>query len=140
MKPFIDAMIQEGSYIMKDACYSDDMVNPTVATCLKGSPWVEKMVIPYLIGELQNSLINIVNDDNFHRAATVYPYHHPELEGTCAIDTKVSCEIKHTSVTENVYNTLNELDTGKQSISAYEMRVKLKSSQSMHIAAGEKNA
>jgi hypothetical protein len=52
MRPFIDVMIQEGSYIMKDACYSDDMINPTVPTCLKGSPWVEKMVIPALIGTL----------------------------------------------------------------------------------------
>jgi hypothetical protein len=113
---------------MKDACYSDNMVNPTVPTCLKGSPWVEKMVIPALIGTLQNSLITVENDDNFHRAATVYPYHHPELEGTCALDTKVPCVIKHTSVTENAYNMLDEMDTGNVAISAYEMRVKLKSS------------
>jgi len=48
--------------------------------------------------------------------------------------------IKHTSVTENAYSMLDEMDTGSVSISAYEMRVKLKSSQSMHIAAGEASA
>ena len=140
MKPFIDAMIQEGSYIMKPACYTGDMVNPTVPTCLKGSPWVEKMVIPYLIGDLQNSLIEIINDDNFHKAATVYPYHHPEFDGTCDVNTTVPCTLNHKSVTENVYSHLNEFDTGKESISAYEMRVKLKSSQFMHQRAGEVDA
>jgi hypothetical protein len=31
-------------------------------------------------------------------------------------------------VTQNVYNPLNEKDTGKQANAAYEMRVKMKSS------------
>jgi len=62
---------------MKPACYADEMVNPVKPTCLKGSPWVQSMAIPLLIGQLQNELITIVNDDNFHPAAELFPYHHP---------------------------------------------------------------
>ena len=140
MRPFVDAMIKEGSYIMKKPCYDDNMINPTLPTCLKGSPWVQEMAIPLLIGQLQNALTSIVNEDNFHSAEEVHPYHHPELEGSCPLDGTTACTIKHLSVTQNAYNHLNELDTGKQPVSAYEMRVKMKSSQYMHQAAGEVDA
>ena len=104
------------------------MVNPTSPTCLKGSPWVSEMALPLLIGQLQNELISVLNDDNFHPAAEIHPYHHPQIEGECAIDTTEACIIKHYSVTQNAYNPLDEKDTGKQAIAAYEMRVKMKSS------------
>lgn len=77
MKPFVEAMIKEGSYIMKNPCNNDDMINPTVPSCLKGSPWIQDMAIPLLIGQLQNELISVVNDDNFHPADEVRHYHHP---------------------------------------------------------------
>lgn len=140
MKPFIDAMIQEGSEALKPPCESGTMINQSVPYCLKGSPWVQEMAIPLLIGQLQNDLISVVNEDNFHRATDLFPYHHPEINGSCAIDTTTACEIKHYSVTQNAYNPLDERDTGKQRISAYEMRTKLKSSQIMHMAAGEADA
>lgn len=140
IRPFLDAMIKEGSSVMKPPCDDSTIVNDSVAYCLKGSPWVQEMAIPLLIGQLQNELISVVNDDNFHRATDLFPYHHPEMNGTCALDTTVPCTINHFSITQNAYNPLDELDTGKQSISAYEMRVKLKSSQSIHIAAGEADA
>jgi len=140
MRPFIDAMIQEGSYIMKPPCNNDDMINPTVPYCLKGSPWIQEMAIPLLIGQLQNELISVINEDNFHPAEEVHPYHHPELEGTCPLDGTTACEIKHFSVTQNAYNHLSEFDTGRQDISAYEMRVKMKSSQIIHQSAGEADA
>jgi len=128
MKPFIEAMIKEGSSVMKPPCNADDMVNPNVPTCIKGSSWINDFAVPLLVGKLQNSLISVINDDNFHPAAAVYPYHHPTLEGTCALNTTTKCSIKHTSVTENAYNILNELDTGIQPVAAYEMRTKMKSS------------
>jgi hypothetical protein len=140
MSPFVEAMLQEGYYELKPACYTSTMVNPDDPKCWTGSPWVQNEVIPAMIGDLGNPLISIKNDDNFHRAATVYPYHHPELQGQCPVKVGEPCEIFHFSVTENVYNKLNELDTGKTAVSAYEMRAKLKSSQSMHIAAGEADA
>lgn len=113
MKPFIEAMLKEGSSVMKPPCNSDDMVNPNSPTCIKGSSWINDFALPMLVGKLQNSLISVINDDNFHPAAEVFPYHHPELVGTCPLSTTTKCSIKHTSVTENVYNILNELDTGR---------------------------
>lgn len=128
MRPFIEAMIKEGSATLKPPCNTDDFINPTVPYCIKGSPWISEMAVTLLVGQMQNSLISVINDDNFHAAATVYPYHHPELDGTCALNTTVQCQIKHFSVTENAYSLLNEMDTGKQAVAAYEMRVKMKSS------------
>ena len=49
---------------MKPACYADEIVNPVKPICLKGSPWLQNMAIPLLIGQLQNELITIFNDDN----------------------------------------------------------------------------
>lgn len=140
MRPFVEAMVKEGSAALKPPCNTDDFINPTVPYCLKGSPWITEMAVTLLVGKMQNALISVINDDNFHAAATVYPYHHPEMDGTCDLNTTVPCQIKHFSVTENAYNMLNELDTGKQAIAAYEMRVKMKSSQIMHQAAGETDA
>ena len=127
MKPFIEAMILEGSEVIKPPCNRDDMINPTIPTCIKGSPWIRDMAVTLLVGKLQNSLISVINDDNFHSAAAVYPYHHPEMDGACDLQTTSPCTIKHISITQNAYSVLNELDTGNQTIAAYEMRVKMKS-------------
>ena len=40
LAPFLEAMFQEGSSVMKDPCYQDDIVNVPTPTCLKGSPWI----------------------------------------------------------------------------------------------------
>lgn len=52
MTPFVDAMVLEGSSIMKDPCYQSDMVNVPTPTCLKGSPWVQDKAFKQLVGDL----------------------------------------------------------------------------------------
>jgi len=69
----------------------------------------------------------------------LFPYHHPELTFNC--DTQSGpCDVTHISVTQNSYEWLNELDLGKTPIAATSMRVKLKSSQIIHIASREPDA
>lgn len=40
MSPFVEAMLQEGYYELKPACYTSTMVNPDDPKCWTGSPWV----------------------------------------------------------------------------------------------------
>jgi len=75
--PFLEAMYQEGSYVMKDPCYQSDIINVPTPTCIKGSPWIEERALKTLIGDLADPQVTLKNNDNFHRASTVYPYHHP---------------------------------------------------------------
>ena len=80
-----------------------------------------------------------MNNDNFHPASEVFPYNHPELNTDCDSQTG-PCTVNHFSVTQNHYDMLNELDLGKTPIAATSMRVKLKSSQSVHKMAREPDA
>ena len=77
LAPFVEAMYQEGSQIMKEPCFQTDIINVPTPYCIKGSPWVEERALKNLVGELSDSNVTLVNNDNFHRASTVYPYHHP---------------------------------------------------------------
>jgi len=132
-------MYWEGSYVMKDACYQSTLINVPTPQCIKGSPWVQERALKTLVGDLADSEITLTNDDNFHRASTVYPYHHPDVQQTCE-GTTGPCEVIHISNTENAYATLNELDLGTTPIAAVDMKVKMKSSQYIHIAAREPDA
>ena len=78
--PFLEAMHQEGSSVMKDPCYQSDIINIETPSCIKGSPWVEDRAFKTLVEgfyPLTDPQVTLVNNDNFHRASTVYPYHHP---------------------------------------------------------------
>ena len=125
--PFLEAMRLEGSSVMKEPCYQNDIINVPTPSCLKGSPWVEERSLKSLVGNLADPQVTLINNDNFHRASTIYPYHHPELSTDCA-DHSGPCSVNHISVTENVYASLNELDLGRTPIGSTSMRTKLKSS------------
>lgn len=83
--------------------------------------------------------MTLVNNDNFHRASTIIPYHHPEQTTDCA-DKSGPCTVNHISCSQNIYDKLNELDLGMTPIASTSMRVKFKSVQSAHIAAREVEA
>ena len=139
LAPFMEAMYQEGSEIMMKPCNQDPMVNVPTPDCIKGSPWIEERALKTLVGDLNDPQVSLVNNDNFHPASEVYPYHHPEVSGDCN-DHSGPCTVNHFSVTQNVYSHLDELDLGKTPIAARSMRVKMKSSQSIHWAARESDA
>lgn len=80
-----------------------------------------------------------MNDDNFHKASELFPFHHPEIDSDC-LDKTGPCSVTHYSVTQNKYDKLNELDLGKTPIASQSMRVKFKSVTSLHVAAREADA
>lgn len=124
---------------MKRPCFQSEIINVPTPDCFKGSPWVEERALKHLVGDLDDPQVTLNNSDNFHRASTVYPYHHPQLESDCD-DHSGPCTINHISVTQNVYDKLNESELNTTPIAATSMRVKLKSSQSVHVAAREPEA
>ena len=76
MQPLIDGMLLEGSYNLKPACYSANLVNPDLPTCLHGSKWVEQAQAG-MAGDLPDKNAKINTMDNFHRVYTVTPVHLP---------------------------------------------------------------
>lgn len=83
MAPWLEAMRQEGSAVMKEPCNQNDIINVETPSCLKGSPWIEERALKTLVGDLADPQVTLSNSDNFHPAAQVYPYHHPELTSDC---------------------------------------------------------
>jgi hypothetical protein len=81
-------------------------------------------------GDLESQNARINSSDNFHRVYSVNPVHLPAILNTCDGKT-VNCTIETLTVTENIYMTLNEFDTGSAEISATELKVKLKSRQAV---------
>jgi len=77
LAPLVMAMEYEGYENLKPPCNTDDLINKASNLCFKGQPWVEEFVLPAWIDINWNPNITVVDNENFHNAATVYPYHHP---------------------------------------------------------------
>jgi hypothetical protein len=69
-------MLLEGSYNLKEPCYSDNLVNPDTPTCLHGSKWAEQAQAG-MAGDLPDKNAKINTMDNFHRVYTITPVHLP---------------------------------------------------------------
>jgi len=102
----------EGYYQTKPACYSSSFISPDDPTCLGGSPWVSNVAVNIMADDktFKNQNVKLTSHDEFHRASTVVPVHHPYIEGECSLTTTKKCDFVHYSVTENVYNSLNDFD------------------------------
>ena len=130
LQPLIDAYILEGSYQFKPPCYDN---SPSPA-CQVGCSWTEiAMTI------MAEPIIAHINDtDGFHPASEIFPaIHHPKINSKCS-SPKSSCVVKLSSVSQNVYDN-DKNDYGLVSNSAREIRAKLKSRQSVLLAAGYNN-
>lgn len=104
MAPFIEAMKDEGYYQLKPPCYSSSMINPDDPKCLSGSPFVSKFAHNLMADDkhFKNPNVKLENFDQFHRASTVVPVHHPVIEGNCTLQ-DTDCTIKTYTITENYY-------------------------------------
>jgi len=78
----------------------------------------------------------MVNDDNFHQASEVFPFHHPDVISTCDPETTVPCQLQHQSITQNYYNDLNERVLKGTEIAAVDVKTKLKSREHAWLQAG----
>jgi predicted esterase len=130
-QPLIDAYSLEGNYYFNPPCND----NPPSAACQLGSPWTVRamtvMADPLDLGHVNDT-------DEFHPAAQVIPtYHHPKIFSKCS-KPDPSCVVKLSSVSENIYKS-DKGDSGLVPNSASEIRAKLKSRQSVLLAAGYSN-
>lgn len=129
-KPIIAAYKMEGFYSFKPPCNS----NPVTTACALGSPWSESA--QQIMGGLTTATVN--DTDAFHPVYQINPVHLPHVNTKCAKPDS-SCVLQTNTVTQNVYEALDSLDTGFVSTSANEMRVKLKSRQAVMVGAGYTN-
>ena len=128
LEPLINAYSSEGSYKFKPPCYE----NPPSPACQIGSLWSK--VAMGALADLKTVQLNDV--DSFHPADEIFPtYHHPKITSQTCPAPNSSCVVNFTSVTDNIYYKDKE-DTGLVPTSACEMRAKLKSRQSVLLAAG----
>ena len=127
VQPLINAYEMEGFYHFKPPCYN----NPATAACTLGSPWVP--TAQSMMADLPEGTVNDANV--FHPVWQINPVHLPHVLQNCSSPSK-DCIVKTTTVTQNVYATLDTLDTAFFPTSATEMRVKMCSRQAMMKAAG----
>ena len=73
-------------------------------------------------GQLDNG-VSLDTSDNFHRVYSVTPVHLPQINNTCV--NKRGCVLHTITVTENIYDILNDFDSGFSPIAASEMKVKM---------------
>lgn len=128
VQPLMTAFEQEGFYSFKPPCYN----NLQTPACTLGSPWVSTTA-QGIMANLPEGKVN--NTDTFHPVWQVNPSHFPHILQNCS-SPSTSCVVKSVTVTQNVYEVLDSLDTAFFPISATEMRVKMSSRQAMMQAAG----
>ena len=147
--PFIEAMLVEGSWHFQPPCNSDrpsphcafypawppqpeDRPPSDETYCVCGSAWVEGVAQAH-IGGLEGYATYVVRDA-FHDVRDTEPYHHAHLWNNCSADSLLdrTCILNITTVTQNVYGQLDELDFGFFPVSANEMKVKMKSRQAIY--------
>lgn len=88
------------------------------------------------MAELKDVKIN--DTDSFHPASEIFPaIHHPKIFSQCSSPDS-SCVVSLSSVSQNIYYE-DKADTGLVPNAACEIRAKLKSRQSVMLAAGFKN-
>lgn len=132
VKPITDAFIEEGSYHIKPPCYS----NPRTDKCLYGSPWALKA--QKWMGGPKAADITWEVTNSFHPVWKI-PFHLPHIFNNCTSATP-ACKLNITTVAQNVYNSLDSLDTGFYPVTASEVRTKMKSRQAVEVAIGFTNA
>lgn len=129
-QPLMDAYKLEGSYYFKPPCGE----NPPSGSCQIGSAWTERAMSA--MAGLKDARVN--DTDEFHPASEIFPkIHHPKIGNSCPKPDS-SCVVRLSSISENIYYKDKE-DSGLVPTSACEVRAKLKSRQSVMLAAGYKN-
>ena len=131
VKPLISAYQLEGFYNFLPPCY-DKEPSPY---CKFGCPWTE--IAQQIMGGLPKGL-SLVDKDAFHPVWQVTPVHLPHVTNNCS-QPDSNCELHSVTVSQNVYEDIDKLDTASTYTSAKEIRAKLKSRQTVMQAAGFKN-
>mmetsp|Transcript_29902 Transcript_29902/g.58622 ORF Transcript_29902/g.58622 Transcript_29902/m.58622 type:complete len:533 (-) Transcript_29902:194-1792(-) len=147
--PLISAFEQEGFKHFIPACDSDypmpdcpvyprypsgQQGNTPQTNCLCGTPFIQT-VAQQSMGGLTD--VEVVTTDAIHPVSDLQPIHLPHIWSNCS--SEAGCKLNVTTVTYPVYSALDSFDTGFYYASASELKVKLKSRQSIWLAAGRKD-
>lgn len=126
-QPFLEASNLEGSYHFLPPCY-----NKTNDPCQIGSTW--SAYAQKIMSGLNDSVqVNV--SDEFHIVYQL-PEHFAHLDNNCSgIKPLNSCILNIHTVTQNVYDLYDNVDTGETPSGAQEMRTKLISRQVLLQAA-----
>lgn len=119
----------EGSYHLKPPCYD----NPASDACWLGCPWTK--IAAVIMGGVSRPGLSFNVTDGFHVVSDVHPIHLPHVLNNCT-DTTEACVLQMVTVSQNMYDPLDATDTGLNPVSAYEIRAKLKSRQTVYEHAG----
>jgi hypothetical protein len=156
--PLIAALEQEGHHHFHAPCNSDYQMPATCSVypqyptnkvqrkpqnqdCTCGTPF-SAQVAQVVMGTASSdpsfpTSITINAVDAVHDVDEITPVHLPHIWHNCTGGESGSkCSVNVTTVTQPIYATLDGLDTGFYYQSASELRVKLKSRQSLLLAAG----
>jgi hypothetical protein len=162
MAPVIAALEQEGYHHFHDACNSDYAMpaacpayprypSNTVdrkaqdPSCTCGVPFSAQIAQVVMASASADPKlpagVTISAVDAIHSVSDISPIHLPHIWHNCSQqgstrNAQAACEISVTTVTQPIYAALDGLDTGFYYQSASELRVKLKSRQSLLLAAG----
>ena len=126
LQPLLNAYNLEASYHFKPPCYN----NPPSSACTLGSPWMPTAVA--LIAGLKEGTVD--DADQFYPVSHI-PDLFPHILNNCSKPSN-SCVLHSQSVSDNIYEEGDKLDTGFFSNSAKEIRAKIKSRQVFLEAAG----
>ena len=129
LQPLIAAYTQEGFYQFKPPCYD----NPPSPSCTYGCPWTE--YAQTIMGGLTKA--KLLDKDAFHPVYQTNPVHFPHILNNCSKPD--NCILLTVTVTQNIYDVGDNLDTAFLATSASEIKAKLKSRQSILEAVGYAN-
>eukprot|EP00808_Paulinella_micropora_P015800 g6951.t1 len=147
--PMIEALFMEGyhNFLPPCDCKQDICPVPPPSDCTPACPWTTQ-VSQAQMGVGQAGL-SIVNQDGFHKAYELFPYHHPQVYNSCK--SPQACVLNTSTVTEALYHTgeemsywrfhldLPSLDAAYSPISARELKTKLMARATLWEMAGVPN-
>jgi len=160
--PIVAALKLEGSAALgKDICNSDFPTNPTCnypkypdfslpfgpapapsplpsTDCVCGSQWVTDVASPLIAGTLdgdRGTNFQVKSADAFHDVSDEHPFHLPHIWNTC--QPGASCVLNVTTLTMPVLKAGSLFPNASSApLSAFEMKAKLKSRETLLKAAG----
>ncbi|XP_065190022.1 uncharacterized protein LOC135820899 [Sycon ciliatum] len=132
VEPLITALEMEGFYHFKQPCYD----NPVSAACTQGNEWSQRAQM-IMSGLPSTTPIAVKVVDSFHPVYQINPIHLPHITGgNCSSPSEPACRLNITTVTQNIYTLIDDLDTAFLPVAATTMRVKMKSRQAIFEAVG----
>lgn len=145
LDPLISSLVLEANHRLAPPCNSDHPAPhcpyyaawPIPSTprtpspdsfCWCGVPWVSQVAQPVL-ANVSSDRYNLTVVDAQHDVTNINPFHHPHSWTNCSQATEFPCALNTSTVSQNMYASFDDFDTGFVSMTASELRVKMKSRQ-----------